>query len=294
MDDLAVFVTSNGEVMVWRGTDPTSANTWALVGLWEIGSPVGRRCMTKFAGDLLIVGQDGLLPMSAALQSSRVNPKVALTNKIQGAVSTATSTYASNFGWEICYYPKSNALLLNVPISEGTSQQQYVMNTITKAWCNFTGWAANCFVVWADQLYFGGNGFVAKAWSGTVDDTANITTAALQAFNYFGAPGQLKRFTMIRPVLLSNGTPALQAGLNIDFDTSIAPASLAFSPTSYGAWDGVAWDTGIWGGGLAVNKNWQGANGVGYSAAPVFQSSTQGIEAHWVSSDVVFERGGIL
>ena len=107
---MAVFVTSWGEVLVYKGTDPSSANTWALVGVWQIGAPVGRRCIMKYAGDLLIICQDGVYPMSSALQSSRVNPKVALTNKIQFAVSDAVTNYGSNFGWQLISFPKQKHL----------------------------------------------------------------------------------------------------------------------------------------------------------------------------------------
>jgi hypothetical protein len=54
-DDNLVFVTSNGEVIVWRGTDPSSDATWALAGVWKLGSPVGNRCMLKYSGDLLLI-----------------------------------------------------------------------------------------------------------------------------------------------------------------------------------------------------------------------------------------------
>ena len=104
VDDLLVFVTSWGEVIVYKGTDPSSASAWALVGIWQIGAPVGRRCFMKYAGDLLIICQDGVYPMSGALQSSRVNPKVALTNKIQLAVSEAVTSYGSNFGWQLIQF----------------------------------------------------------------------------------------------------------------------------------------------------------------------------------------------
>ena len=38
VDDNLVFITSNGEVIVYRGTDPSSAATWALSGVWKLGS----------------------------------------------------------------------------------------------------------------------------------------------------------------------------------------------------------------------------------------------------------------
>jgi hypothetical protein len=50
-DDRAVFVTSEGEVIVYQGTNPSSATTWAKIGSYYIGKPLGRRCLEKFGGD---------------------------------------------------------------------------------------------------------------------------------------------------------------------------------------------------------------------------------------------------
>jgi hypothetical protein len=87
VDDYYVLVTSRGEIVIYQGTDPSSATTWALKGVWEMGSPVGDRCFYKLAGDILYISQDGLIPIASSLQSSRVNPRVAITDKIQFAVS---------------------------------------------------------------------------------------------------------------------------------------------------------------------------------------------------------------
>ena len=116
VDDNAVFVTSEGEVIVYAGTDPASAATWALIGVWQIGTPVGYRPGMKYAGDLLLITQDGVVPMSGALQSSRLNPRVSLTDKIQWAMSMAVDAYGGNFGWELIYFAQQNQLYLNVPV----------------------------------------------------------------------------------------------------------------------------------------------------------------------------------
>lgn len=294
VDDLAAFITSQGEVIVYRGTDPSSANTWALVGVWQIGSPIGRRCLMKFAGDMLVICQDGLYPMSGALQSSRLDPRVALTDKIQFATSQAISSYGANFGWQCCPFPKENMLILNVPVMQGSQQQQYVMNTITKAWCNFTGWEANCWELFNDDPYFGGNGYVGHAWYGNADNGANVACDGLQAFNYFNSRGLLKRFTMMRPVIQTSGVPSIGVAMNIDFNTADTTSPLSFSPTTYGLWDSGVWDTSVWGADLVVTQAWQGVNGVGYCAAPRLKVASQGIQTQWVSTDVVFEKGGIL
>jgi hypothetical protein len=294
VDDLAVFITSEGEIIVYRGTNPASASDWLLVGIFRIGAPVGKRCWLKYAGDLLVVTNDGVVPLSGALQSSRTNPKVAVTDKIQSAMNTAIVSYGANFGWELIDFPLGNQLWLNVPIAEGSTQQQYVMNTINKSWCNYSGWEANCWALYQDYPYFGSNTFVGKAWDTFADNGDNIDADALQAFNYFGRRGVLKRYTMARPILRTDGSPAVNINVNIDFDTSDTTSPLSFSPTTYAVWDTAVWDTDVWGGGLNVLKNWQGVNGIGYCAAPRLNMATSGIQVTWVSTDIVMETGAIL
>jgi hypothetical protein len=292
VDDYLVFITSNGEALVWRLTDPTTPTGISQIGLYKVGAPIGRRCYTKFGGDLLIITQDGVVPMSGALQSSRLDPRVSITNKIQYAMSSAISAYGSNFGWSLLYYPKENQLILNVPYDEG-EQQQFVMNNITKSWCNFTGWYANCWELHIDDPYFGGNGFVGLAWNGNTDDTSNIEGFGLQSFQSYGTALQ-KQCKMIRYHLQSNGTPAVFGNVNVDYNLADESAQLNFSTSAYGLWDTGLWDSAIWGAGLVPTADWQGATNIGYTFAPLIKTATQGIQLQWVATDLVFEGGGVL
>jgi hypothetical protein len=291
-DDNLVFVTSNGEIIAYRGTDPASASTWALMGVWKLGTPIGKRCMFKYAGDLLILTLDGLYPLASAIQSSRLDPRIALSDKIQGAFAEATRTYQDNFGWQIIYNSKNNALFVNVPIAEGSQQQQYVMNNITKAWCNFTNWNANCWEIYDDDPYFGGNGFVGKAWTlDYQDNAANIQAMTLQAFNYYGSRGVKKYFTRARPSIFTNGQPAIFVGMNVDFDVADTTAALSFSPQSYASWDTALWDVGLWGSGATITNNWQGITGIGYCGAIQMKSASKGLQIEWASTDIVYQTG---
>ena len=292
VDDYLVFITSNGEALVWRLTDPTTPAGISQIGLYKVGAPIGRRCYTKFGGDLLVITQDGVVPMSGSLQSSRLDPRVSITNKIQYAMSSAISTYGANFGWQLLYYPKENQLILNVPIGEG-SQQQYVMNNITKSWCNFTGWAANCWELHIDDPYFGGDGYVAKAWNGNTDDTSDIAGFGLQSFQSYGTALQ-KQCKMIRYHLQTNGSPSVFGNVNVDYNLADESAQLNFSTNIYGLWDSGLWDSAIWGAGLVPSADWQGATNIGYTFAPLIKTATQGIQLQWVATDLVFEGGGVL
>ena len=294
VDDLAVFVTNQGDVAVFRGTDPSSATTWALVGIWYIGSPIGRRCLEKHGGELLIITQDGVQSMTSALQSSRVKPQSAITDKIQQQMAAAVTNYGSNFGWELSHFPNQNMLILNVPVSAGSGQEQYVMNTITGAWCDFQGWDANTFCLFNDELYFGGNQIVGQAWDTNQDAGVDIEAQVLQAFNYFGNPGQLKRFTLMRPTFLVNGSIEVMGNINADFDTSAPGSALSIASISGGIWDAGLWDTALWAADLSLSRLWQGTSGLGYCGAPRIQVVGDGRQLQWLSTEVVMEAGGIL
>lgn len=297
IDDYAAFISDQGEVALYKGSDPSSATTWALVGVFLVGSPLGRRCIAPFAGDVLLIGRDGLVPLSKALMSSRVNTQIALTDKIQNTVSSSTSSYSANFGWQVIQFPGENMVLLNIPAGIGL-QQQYVMNTITGAWCRFKGWAANCFELFGDELYFGANGIVYKAWQNYADAGANITCEALQSFNYFGNRTALKEWTLARPLVSIGGNTNFLFGLNTDFDQSLptgSPTLLTITGSKWGPGH-AKWGPGyaLWGGNAVLQKTWQSVNGFGQCAAMHLVATTNTGTIEWAATDYAFKRGGIL
>ena len=296
VDDFAVYVTSMGEIVVYKGADPNTIDTWAMVGLWQMGQTFNRKCFFKWGGDLLLLTQDGLVPLTAGLQSSRLDPRVNLTDKIFYAVSLACSSYYANFGWQINYLAEANMLIFNIPTDYGI--EQYVMNTINKSWARFTGINAYCFVVAGNEsMYFGGDGFVGQFFSGYSDNGANINGTCQQAYNYFGTQGQLKRFTLVRPIFQTdNGMPTVLCGISTDFETIPLVNQIAFNPASsqIGTWDTSKWDQTNWGGGLVITKYWQGVTGLGFSGAINLNVASQGIDFHWASVDYVMENGGVL
>lgn len=295
-DDYAVFVTSMGEVIVYNGTDPDIADKWQLKGVWQLGQTFTRRCFFKWAGDLLLLTQDGLVPLASALQSSRLDPRINITDKIYYAVSQAATSYYALDGWQINYYASENMLILSVPTSNG--MEQYVMHTITKSWARFTGIEAYCWEVSGDaDMHFGGDGYVGDFYSTTSDAGDNIVATAQQAYSYFDAPGQLKRFTLVRPILQTdNGLPTVLCGISVDFDTIPLTNQITFNPsgTLIGVWDSSRWDDTSWGGELVTTKFWQGVTGLGFAGSISMNVASAGIQLRWASTDYVMERGGVL
>lgn len=292
VDDYAVFVSSKGQAVVYKGTDPATAATWALVGVYNIGSPIGRRCFEKYAGDLTLINNDGLVLLSQALMSTRVNSKTVMTDKVQSAIGQDIANYSTNFGWQTILFPKENMLLLNVPVTISRSIQ-YVMNTISGAWSIYSNWDARCWCLHGDDIYFGGSNFVAKAWDTNADNGANINFEAQQSFNACGSLHN-KKVNMIRPIISTDGQPTISIGINVDYDTSDPTGIPTFTPISTGAWDSSLWDTGLWAGDLSINKSWQTSFAIGYTLSPHLKGATRTYEVHWATTDLMIVDGGLL
>ena len=72
LDDYLVAVSSEGDVVVYKGTDPTDAATFEKRGSWYVGTlPSGHRQVTQNGGDVYILSQSGLVPLSRLLEGSK-------------------------------------------------------------------------------------------------------------------------------------------------------------------------------------------------------------------------------
>lgn len=305
-DDLAVFITSEGEAAIYQGTDPGDATAWSLVGVFEIGVPLGPRAIIKWGADLAVITTNGVVPLSAVLVTDKATQeRVALTARIQNAYAAAATRALGNFGWEAISYPKGNLVIVNVPWQAGSSYRQYVMSATagaSGAWCRWLGINAVTWAVYNDELYFGGLTRVCRADRGSSDAGAAITADITGAYLYYGARGALKHFKMIRPVLETNRqlVPALEMAVDFQNIDPVAQPSLAASNASQ--WGTAKWGTAQWGNASQISANWTGVSGIGIAGAVRARVVTQGGTARTavnssiklISFDVAFERGGVL
>lgn len=291
MDDHAVFVTDKGEAAVYKGTDPSSSTTWAKVGTYRIAPPIGYRCLLKYGGDLVVITEDGFFPMSQALMTDR-SQVVALSDKIRQAVRDSATLYKSEAGWEAMYYPGAPFLLFNVP--DTTGHKQFVMNTITGAWCRFTGIAAECWTLFGNEPYFGGDTAVYKLWSAKADNGVDIRCDALQAYQAYKRPGRVKRFTMAKPMLLLTGSPGIGMAMNVDYNAVDPAFSLNVTPSTAGQWDVSKWDQAKWGGEPAFRGEWQTLGAIGSVGGLRMKAAVRGQDLRWQATDIVYEEGGVL
>lgn len=293
LDDRAVFITSQGEAIVYQGNNPSAAATWAKVGTYYLGKPLGRRCVAQYGGDVIIMTQGGAFPLSAALQSAAIDYKLALSFKIEKAFTDAGRTYGNVFGWKPTILPGQSALIVNVPIAEDGEHEQYVMNTITKSWCKFTEWDAEDFAVYAGELYFTSGTSVFKAWSGAIDGVNNIVAYGKTAFSYLGRKGLQKQFKMFRPVLAVNGNLSFLTDIDIDFQDGPITGTAIYSVPTAALWDVGLWDSALWSASVDVVKEWTSPDEYsGFCAAAKIKIATNTLTVQWMANDFVYEYGG--
>jgi len=267
-DDLAIWVTTEGQVAVYQGIDPSDANDWALVGVYDVGYPLSRRSLIKYGSDLVIVTSDGVIPLSQALQLDRAQENlVALTQRIQNAFQDSTQRYRRNFGWEGTLYPKGSLAIFNIPTVEGSRSVQYVQNIQTGAWCRFIGINAFTWSVWQDSIYFGATDGIYLWDDGYSDEESDIVGDLKTAFSYFGTRGTLKKFQMLQPVLrLGEGVePAIE--ILTDFKEQIPTATPTVIRISGSLWDDGLWDGASWGTATETRDSWTTVTGIGYCGA---------------------------
>lgn len=293
-DDFMAFVSSEGEIAIYQGTDPASASTWGIVGRYKVGKPIGERPLTNMGGDLLCMTRDGVVSVSKMMQKDPAEAQyAAVSNKISNLINSDAKNYANLFGWSLHLYPRGKWLLVNVPKSEGAEQIQYVMNVNTGSWCRFLGLNANCWTVFNDRIYFGGNdGKVYRADDGTDDNGADIPFEGKGAFQYFGARGRQKQFTAIRALISSTGVPSFLIGIDVDYGNQTPTGTVSAPSSTTMTWGSMFWGSMFWGGAENIIKYFKTVFGIGICAAPHFKGVCNGQTCAVNSFDFVMQAGG--
>jgi hypothetical protein len=253
-EDNLVAITNKGEIAVFTGSDPSSATTWSLKGVYQVGVPLGANCLFKYGGDLLIMTEDGIYPMSSAVQSAAIDRISSVSEAVRPLFNAAAKLYSANDGWQIIADPIKPCLLVNVPATP--VKKQFVMHSQTQAWCTYSGWEANCWARMNKELYFGDGDSVCRV-TGFADQGTYIRGTMLQSYQRLGAQ-QTKKIDLTKAYVQANGGFTYTLGYACDFTDPRETST--FSP--YGNITPYLWGTGIfgeavWTGITGISQDWQ-------------------------------------
>jgi hypothetical protein len=298
LDDKCVFVSTEGEVAIYEGTNPSSAADWRKVGLYQMPKPRGRNAYIQAGGDLLIATDVGLIPVSAAIKTD-----IGALESI--AVSRPVAPYwqqrASDLAlteWELIKVEAENYMVVSQP--DSVTPSCLVVSLQTGAWSRFTGWDTQCMTYFAGGGYFGSaDSRVYQMEIGGSDDGDLYTCAYLGQFEQMGTVGQQKTVLQARPAMVNSGDANIYLGFKTDYNATLSAAPSSGMDATSGAWDLALWDASTWDAASTstVSARWIAIGATGYVVAPEMQI-TYGVTPRpslaLVSVDVQFAAGAMV
>jgi hypothetical protein len=292
-DDYLLAISSMGEVAVYKGTDPAAASTFALVGVYYVSPPIGRRFYAKIGGDVVLLTQQGLVSFSRFFQSTQVDARNFISDNINQLLSQDIASYGSTQGWEVVVYLEDNFLLIQVPSGGVGSRYQYVMSTITKGWSRFLVSPAVTWAISGGVLYHGQTALVANSWTGGLDVDTGIAYTVIPAFSYFKDMRE-KLFTLARLTINTDQPPALKTALLRNFDQAYTLPAVFVKPPLGSVWDVALWDVALWSGLSVVYAKWYSLPGLAYAATQVIRGTSVGSVFQLIALDYVYQPGELL
>ena len=301
IDDYLIIVGTEGDIGVWQGTDPTSPDTFSLKGVWYVG-PVPRhgRYFTPFGGDVMIVSELGLVPMSKLVNGQySEDQQIGPASKIQSVFAPLVRKQIDQKYFNVFVVPSSDVLVIKMPADAGT-YRQFAMNVTTGAWCQFTGMPMRSAAVIGGQCWFGtSDGFTCLGLFGNKDGAdklgagGNPIEGEVQtSFQNFNTPAQLKKFGMARPIFIATAAPAVKLVVNTQFQFNTVGGSPYFFQDESGIWDFSVWNGANWVG-QNTYQAWYGTTGLGYYGS--LRMKVRGLPATvFTSAHMSTELGGVM
>lgn len=285
-DDYIAFILDTGEILIYAGSDPGTASSWALTGKFKAPPIIGIRCAREFAGDILLLTQSDLLKLTDVIKYGTEEGGLNITpSKLAGDISADFATYGTNYGWSLNIYPAGGWIIVNVPEVSGSRYHQHVVNTTTGAYTTFNGWNSSVYGVLNQKLYFGTGTSLYQGDVGTSDNGDAIFIKAQQAFSVLRT-GRKKKVNNARLYMESEGALNIDFSIGYDFDF-LNPQGSTLSEVDGAEWDTADWDTAEWAGDSARLITFTVA-GIGTYVSPQVSLSITGQRVTWYSTTFNF------
>lgn len=297
LHDTCAFFSTEGEVLIYDGTDPT---TWTKVGIYRIGKPRGPKAYIRAGGDLVIATDVGFVPLSNSIQRdyAALSPS-AVSYPIETEWNAFVRDRPST-DWNCEIWPEAQMVVVALPTGIGQTPTMLVSNARTGAWSEYTGWDGNCLELFDGRLFFGSqNGKVMEANVTGADDGVPYTGIYIPLFDDLKSPASMKTALMARAFIRSPVDTAPSVDMQFDYAYEPTPApSSAVIPV------GAQWGVGIWGVSSwsdtplpQAETDWVSAGGAGYAMAPQVQLTsgyTVPLDAEIVRIEITYDLGDIV
>jgi hypothetical protein len=301
LDDLCVFVTTNGEVALYSGNP--ADDTWTLQGVFNIGKPIGKNAFFHVGGDPIIATKEGLIPLSSSFKKDRSQAKLdSFSYAIEPTYNLAVIESGNFSRWIVQKFSVQDKLLIAPPLNSSTGRGDiFVKNLKTNAWCRYTNWSPASLAVMNDTLWIGdNNGNIFKADVGGLDDAQSFECKLAYAFDNLIEDGRVKQITRGKETWRYRTDFFSKISVATDYATQFPtpPNVVPVSEKNSSKWDVSPWDTTPWGGGdqaqYKIREIWGNLNAVGENFSiqvQVVSGSTTKLDLELISLSLGFRVG---
>ncbi|WP_426238178.1 hypothetical protein [Pararhizobium sp. DWP1-1-3] len=247
LSDMCVFVSTEGEVAVYMGSDP--ATDFALKGIYQIGKPVGKNAWIRAGADILVANTDGLTPMSQVFTRDReALSLVSVSRPIEDEWRLAANSTGGR--WNLTQWIEQNLVFISFPENSVISDKTFVLNVLTGKWSFISNWRAVCYASYQGSLFFGSiDGYCWQADTTGSDDGLVFQAVYLSQFTASGAYGQRKTATLAQMYFRGKTKPKVKLFARADFDiTAPASANVSIGNSLSSEWNNGLWDVATWDG----------------------------------------------
>lgn len=303
VDDYLVAISSAGDVVVYKGTDPDTASTFDQRGVYFIGpTPAGRRCAGSFGGELYLLSSYGLVPISKLMSGQVIiDTSILVSRKITPLINIDMAQSRTDIGWEVKLLPTQNLLMISTPKLDNFAYIQYVQSLDTRGWALYRDFPYETGDEWNGVFYVGTSDNRILVHTGTLDnvtladpDTGDeIEWSILTWYQDLNTPAQNKITQLIRPTFIAERVPNYSVLARYDYDLQEALAVPIPSTPTGDVWDVAIWDTALWGVGFITANQLSGGAGMGRSIAIALRG-TSSAKTTLVRFDLAFTFGNIL
>lgn len=300
LSEQCVFVSAEGEVAVYQGTNPSDASAWGKVGLYQIGRPLGKLAYVRIGGDLVIATDIGFIPLSQAVQRSVATLAPAAVSFAIEPNWNAAAIDRRSADWSAIVWPEAQMVLVSPPTPDNDTPISFIANVRTMAWGEYTGWDARCFETYEGRLFFGSaEGRIVEANVTGADEGVPYTGISLSIFDDLQSPATRKLSYIGRVTRRETNvsSPSLTVLYDYTEDFPTAPSAGALSGSA-------VWGTGIWGTSVwsetsqkTVTAQWVSVGGSGYSMAPcvmITSGDLRPLDTEIIRVEVTFQGGDIV
>ena len=290
IDDKCVFMTDQGELLIFTGSDPSTIANWRQEGRYATSAPLGINCWAPIGGDVLIATVDGIIPISASITKDTSQLELAAITRPIKPLWRNEVALKRSLPWTMCKWDEYGAVFVTWPGGQPGNQYCGVVNIATGAWARFTGWDAMCFGRMRGDMFFGTQlGAIMHADRTGMDNGKPYTAVLVGGWEMFSSQSTTITWRQARASFAARAGEPFQPQLSATTDYAIVlptPPPAAPDPGTLDVWDQglwattppdpeptsqAKWDAAVPSALTVRNTGWVSIGQTGFSHAPIVQ-----------------------